>query len=89
MQLQQLQLELDNARGRSGAYVDESSISQANSNETSQFGQNSGSPEDANAGSASSGSTGILMNGSSSDISSLKSTGNVTYQVRMRATCNE
>lgn len=78
--IQQLQLELADARERSGTYTDESRIAQSNSNskDASQFGQNNGNQLDMNT---SSGNTGAIPNGNSDDVQSFPSTGNASTQV--------
>lgn len=76
--IQQLQLELADARERSGTYTDESRIAQSNSKEASQFGQNNGNQLDMNT---SSGNTGAIPNGNSDDVQSFPSTGNASTQV--------
>ncbi|KAM1407572.1 hypothetical protein ACFX2F_002132 [Malus domestica] len=76
--VQQLQLELADARERSGAYTDESRMTQSNSKDASQFGQNNGNQLDMNT---SNGNTGPLQNGNSDDVSSFASTGNASTQI--------
>nr|XP_023918146.1 uncharacterized protein LOC112029690 [Quercus suber] len=80
--IQQLQLELADARERSGIYSDESRISQTNSKDVSQFGQSNGNQLDANGGGGTSGgNSGVLPNGNSDNVSSFASTGNAPAQV--------
>ena len=80
--IQQLQLELADARERSGTYSDESRISQTNSKDVSQFGQSNGNQLDANGGGGTSGgNSGVLPNGNSDKVSSFASTGNAPAQV--------
>ncbi|XP_008234666.1 PREDICTED: uncharacterized protein LOC103333581 isoform X5 [Prunus mume] len=76
--IQQLQLELADARERSGTYTDESRIAQSNSKDASQFGQNNGNQLDMNT---SSGNTGAIPNGNSDDVQSFPSTGNASTQI--------
>ncbi|KAF3942652.1 hypothetical protein CMV_030715, partial [Castanea mollissima] len=79
--VQQLQLELADARERSGTYSDESRISQTNSKDVSQFGQSNGNQLDANGGSGTSGgNSGVLPNGNSDNVSSFASSGNAPVQ---------
>ena len=80
--IQQLQLELADARERSGTYSDESRISQTNSKDVSQFGQSNGNQLDSNGGGGTSGgNSGVLPNGNSDNVSSFASTGNAPAQV--------
>ncbi|XP_048325351.1 uncharacterized protein LOC107414965 isoform X3 [Ziziphus jujuba] len=79
--IQQLQLELADARERSGTFTDESRISQENSKDVSQFSQTNGSQLDMNGGGTSGGSTGALPNGNSDNISSFVSAGNASTQI--------
>lgn len=76
--LQQLQLELTDARERSGTYNDESNISQTNSKDVSQYGQTSGNQL---GGAASTGNNGALSNGNSENVPSFNLTGNSSMQV--------
>lgn len=76
--LQQLQLELADARERSGTYNDESNISQTNSNDASQYGQSNGNQL---GGAASTGNNGALSNGNSENVPSFNLTGNTSVQV--------
>lgn len=76
--VQQLQLELADARERSGTYTDESRTAQSNSKDASQFGQNNGNQLDMNT---SSGNTGAIPNGNSDDVQSFPSTGNASTQI--------
>ncbi|CAL9008925.1 unnamed protein product, partial [Prunus brigantina] len=76
--IQQLQLELADARERSGTYTDESRIAQSNSKDASQFGQNNGNQLDMNT---SSGNTGAIPNGNSDDVQSFPSPGNASTQI--------
>ncbi|XP_057951682.1 uncharacterized protein LOC131146242 isoform X2 [Malania oleifera] len=78
--LQQLQLELAEARERSGTYNDESHVSQSSSKDVSQFGQNNGSQLEMNVGSTSSGNSGVLPNGTAGNISSFVSASNASTQ---------
>lgn len=79
--VQQLQLELADARERSGAYSDESHLSQTNSKDVSQFGQSNGNQLDATGGGTSGGNPGVLPNGNADNVSSFASTGNPPAQV--------
>ncbi|XP_048421351.1 uncharacterized protein LOC103951599 isoform X2 [Pyrus x bretschneideri] len=76
--VQQLQLELADARERSGTYTDESCMAQSNSKDASQFGQNNGNQLDMNT---SNGNTGPFQNGNSDDVPSFPSTGNTSAQI--------
>ncbi|CAK9141595.1 unnamed protein product [Ilex paraguariensis] len=67
--IQQLQLELVNARD-----------SQTNSKEISQFAQNNGSQQDASGSGALNGNPGGLLNGNAENISSFTSPGNSSTQ---------
>ncbi|KAE9587265.1 hypothetical protein Lalb_Chr23g0271841 [Lupinus albus] len=79
--IQQLQLELAEARERSGTYSDDSKMSQMNSkNDVTQFGQDSGNQFDLNGGSASGGNNGRLSNESSDNVPPIASSGNATIQ---------
>ncbi|KAF7830776.1 uncharacterized protein G2W53_013109 [Senna tora] len=80
--IQQLQLELADARERSGAYNDDSRMSQTSSkNNVSQFGQDSGNQFDVNGGSSSGGSNGLLPNENSDNVPPFASTGNASIQI--------
>ncbi|EXB43113.1 hypothetical protein L484_002581 [Morus notabilis] len=74
--LQQLQLELAEARERNGTLSDESRISQENLKDASQYGQNDGKQLEMNGGGTSSGGTGALQNGNSDNGPSFAPTGN-------------
>ncbi|XP_024178378.1 uncharacterized protein LOC112184348 isoform X1 [Rosa chinensis] len=76
--VQQLQLELADARQRSGTYTDESRAANSTSKDASQFGRNNGNQIDINT---SNGNTGALPNGNSHDVSSFSSTVNASSQV--------
>ncbi|KAL4019347.1 hypothetical protein IC575_023000 [Cucumis melo] len=76
--LQQLQLELADARERSGTYNDESNISQANSKDVPQYGQ---TPGNQLGGAASTGNNGALPNGNPENVPSFNLTGNSSIQV--------
>ncbi|CAL0327510.1 unnamed protein product [Lupinus luteus] len=79
--IQKLQLELTEARERSGTYSDDSQMSQMNSkNDVTQFGQDSGNQFDVNGGSASGGNNGRLSNESSDNVPPFASSGNATMQ---------
>lgn len=79
--IQQLHLELADARERSGTYNGESRLSQTNSNDVSQFVQSNGNQLDVNRGGTSGGNSGALPNGSSDNVSSFASTDNASTQV--------
>ncbi|XP_050385247.1 uncharacterized protein LOC126801826 isoform X2 [Argentina anserina] len=76
--VQQLQLELADARQRSGTYTDESRVANSTSKEASQFGRNNGNQIGMNT---SNGNTGALPNGNPEDVSSFSSTVNASSQV--------
>lgn len=76
--VQQLQLELADARQRSGTYADESRLANSSSKEASQFGRNNGNQIDMNT---SNGDAGALPNGNSEDVPSFSSTVNASSQV--------
>ncbi|XP_020236764.1 uncharacterized protein LOC109816249 isoform X2 [Cajanus cajan] len=79
--IQQLQLELADARERSGTYNDDSRMSQMNSkNNVTQFGQENGSQFDLNGGNASGGNNGLLPSESTDNGPSFASTGNASIQ---------
>ncbi|XAR52160.1 hypothetical protein NMG60_11020083 [Bertholletia excelsa] len=78
--LQQLQLELADAREKSGTYADESHVSQTNSKDASQFGQNNGDQLDANGSVTPNSDSCVLPNGNAENVSPLVSTGNVSAQ---------
>ncbi|KAF5442664.1 hypothetical protein F2P56_035298 [Juglans regia] len=78
--IQQLQLELTDARERSGTYSDESGLSQKNSKDVSQFGQGNGNQRDADGGGTSGGNSGVLSSGNSGSASSFASSGNPSTQ---------
>lgn len=79
--VQQLQLELADARERSGTFTDELRISQENSKDVSQFGHSNGNQLDTNGGGTSVGNTGAVPNGNSDNVSSFASAGNASTQV--------
>ncbi|CAL0305398.1 unnamed protein product [Lupinus luteus] len=79
--IHQLQLELAEARERSGNFNDDSQMSQMNSkNDVSQFGSENGNQTDLNRSNASSGNNGQLPNESPDNVSPFASTGNATMQ---------
>ncbi|KAG5558911.1 hypothetical protein RHGRI_008751 [Rhododendron griersonianum] len=78
--IQQLQLELADARERSGTYPDETHISQTNSKDSSQFGQNNGNQLDVNGSIMPSTNSGGLPTGNSENVSSFVSTGNASTE---------
>ncbi|KAJ6687447.1 hypothetical protein OIU74_016185 [Salix koriyanagi] len=61
--IQQLQLELADARERSGSYTDETHLSQSNPKDVSSFSQNNGNQLDVNGTTASNANNGALQNG--------------------------
>jgi hypothetical protein len=79
--IQQIHLELADARERSGTYNGESHLSQTNSKDVSQFVQSNGNQLDGNRGGTSGGNAGALSNGSSDNVSSYASTDNASTQV--------
>jgi hypothetical protein len=79
--IQQLQLELADARGRSGSYTDESHLSQSNPKDVSSFSQNNGRQLDVNGTTASNANNGALQNGNADNALSFASTVNVPNQV--------
>ncbi|XP_068483557.1 stress response protein NST1 isoform X4 [Phaseolus vulgaris] len=79
--IQQLQLELADARERSGAYNDDSRMSQMNSkSNATQFGHENGSQFDLNGSNASGGNNGLLPNESTDNGVPFSSTGNASIQ---------
>ncbi|RZC07333.1 hypothetical protein D0Y65_014598 [Glycine soja] len=79
--IQQLQLELADARERSGTFNDDSRMSQINSkNNVTQFGQENGSQFDLNGSNASGGNNGLLPNESTDNGPPFASTGNASIQ---------
>ncbi|KAL6972158.1 hypothetical protein U1Q18_031846 [Sarracenia purpurea var. burkii] len=78
--IQQLQLELADARERVGTSPDESRVSQTSSNDASQFGQNNGSQLDVNGSGTPVENSGVLPNGNAENVSSFVSTGNASTQ---------
>ncbi|XP_057463872.1 LOW QUALITY PROTEIN: uncharacterized protein LOC130753729 [Actinidia eriantha] len=79
--VQQLQLELADARGKSGTYPDESHVSQTISKDASQIGQNNGNQLDVNGSSIPVTNSGSLPNGSPENVSSFVSAGNASAQI--------
>ncbi|KAA8540086.1 hypothetical protein F0562_026778 [Nyssa sinensis] len=79
--IQQLQLELADARERSGTYPDEACVSQRNSKDVPQFGQKNGSQSDVNGSGTQNGNSGVFPNGNAENVSSFVSTGNASTQV--------
>lgn len=75
--VQQLQLELAEARERSSSYADESH--RTNSKDISQFGQNNGNHIDVNGSSTTSGNMSVL-NGNADNVQSFASSGNTSTQ---------
>lgn len=78
--IQQLHLELADARERSGTYNGESRLSQTNSKDVSQFVQSNGNQLDGNRGGTSGGNSGVLPNGNSDNVTSFASTDNASTQ---------
>lgn len=78
--IQQLQLELADARERSGTYPDETHISQTNSKDSPQFGQNNGNQLDINGSIMPSANSGGLPTGNAENVSSFISTGNASTE---------
>ena len=86
--IQQLQLELADARERSGTYNDDSRMSQMNSKKNvTQFGQENGNQFDLNGGNASGGNNGLLPNESSDNAPPFASSGNASIQVECQSSC--
>ncbi|EEF42783.1 conserved hypothetical protein [Ricinus communis] len=67
--IQQLHLELADARERNGSYPDESRISQTSPKDVSNFGQNNGNQLDVNGSGATSANNGALPNGNADNAS--------------------
>ncbi|KAF5185627.1 hypothetical protein FRX31_024787 [Thalictrum thalictroides] len=65
--IQQLQLELAEARQRNGIYTDESSLDRANSEEASSFGQTKGTQFTVNEDGTISSNLGVVSNGNLDD----------------------
>ncbi|GMP70716.1 hypothetical protein CsSME_00029446 [Camellia sinensis var. sinensis] len=78
--IQQLQLELADARERSGTYTEESRVSQTNSNDALQYGQNNGNQLDVDGGVTTNSNSGDLPNGNVENVTSFVSTGNASTQ---------
>ncbi|KAI5405439.1 uncharacterized protein LOC127081462 isoform X2 [Lathyrus oleraceus] len=79
--IQQLQLELADARERTGTYNDDSRISQISSkSNVAQYGQENGNQFDLNGGTASGGNTGLLTNENSDNGPSFSTSGNQSVQ---------
>ncbi|KAL7214011.1 hypothetical protein ACSBR1_026439 [Camellia fascicularis] len=78
--IQQLQLELADARERSGTYTEESRVSQTNSNDALQYGQNNGNQLDVDGGVTTNANSGDLPNGNVENVTSFVSTGNASTQ---------
>ncbi|XP_052187220.1 uncharacterized protein LOC127797989 isoform X2 [Diospyros lotus] len=79
--IQQLQLELADARERSGTFSDEPRMSHTNSKDASQFGQNNGNQLDVNGSVTQSVTSGVLPNGNAENVSSFASSGSASSQV--------
>lgn len=81
--IQQLQLELADARERSGTYNDDARISQINSKtNVAQYGHENGNQYDLSGANASGGNNGILTNESSDNGPPFSTPGNSSIQVR-------
>ncbi|XP_059628955.1 uncharacterized protein LOC132271552 isoform X2 [Cornus florida] len=78
--IQQLQIELANARERIGICTDESHVSQENLKDVSQFGQNNGSRLDVNGNGTPDGSSGVFQHKNTENISSFVSAGTASNQ---------
>ncbi|GFY84032.1 hypothetical protein Acr_03g0008060 [Actinidia rufa] len=78
--VQQLQLELADAREKCGTYPDESHVSQTISKDASQIGQNNGNQLDVNGSSIPVANSGSIPNGSPENVSSFVSAGNGSAQ---------
>ncbi|KAF5732440.1 hypothetical protein HS088_TW18G01135 [Tripterygium wilfordii] len=79
--VQQLQLELADARERRGTFNDEAHVSQSNSKDVSQFSHNKVNHLDENGGGAGSiANTGTLANGITDNLSSFALTGDGSTQ---------
>ncbi|KAF8412070.1 hypothetical protein HHK36_000023 [Tetracentron sinense] len=76
--IQQLQLELAEARERSGIYHDESHIERSNSKDASPFGQNQGNQLDVNEGGTLSSNSGVLPNGNMGNVPPFVSSGDAS-----------
>lgn len=81
MHMQQLQLELAEARG--GTYSDGSQVSKLNSKDASHLGQSNGSQLNASGSSTPGENTIGLQNGNVENGPSFTSTGNVSTQVQI------
>lgn len=79
--IQQLQLELADARERSGTFTDDSRLSHENSKDVSHFNQTNGNQLDMIGGGMSGGSAGALPNGNSDNVPPFVSAGNASTQV--------
>ncbi|XAR71589.1 hypothetical protein NMG60_11017939 [Bertholletia excelsa] len=79
--IQQLQLELADARERSGTYPDKSHAPQTSSNDASQFGHNSGNQIDVNGKMMASVNSGVVPDGNMENVSSFVSNSNPSSQV--------
>ncbi|KAL5726765.1 hypothetical protein ACHQM5_000028 [Ranunculus cassubicifolius] len=76
--IQQLQLELADARQRSAVYTEDASADHSNSEEASSFGQTKGTQFNANSAGTSSGNPGILANGNVDEYPSFAAMGNAS-----------
>ncbi|XP_058786706.1 uncharacterized protein LOC131661257 isoform X3 [Vicia villosa] len=79
--IQQLQIELADARERTGTYNDDSRISQISSkSNVAQYGQENGNQLDLNGGNASGGNTGLITNENSDNGPPFSTSGNPSVQ---------
>lgn len=79
--MQQLQLELADARERTGTYNDDSRLSQVNlKSNVAPYGQENGNQFDLNGGNASGGNTGLLTNENSDNGPPFSTSGNPSIQ---------
>ncbi|WCJ32463.1 hypothetical protein M5689_013884 [Euphorbia peplus] len=67
--IQQLHIELVDARERSGSFPEESHRSQKSSKDSSKFGQSNGNQQDINGSGAANANNGALSNGNSENVS--------------------
>lgn len=65
LHIQQLQLELADARERSGTYSEEQRTSQTNSKDVSHFGQSNGTQLEGSGSGTLGGNSGAILNGNS------------------------
>uniref|UniRef100_A0A2P2L3Z6 Uncharacterized protein LOC8262233 isoform X1 n=1 Tax=Rhizophora mucronata TaxID=61149 RepID=A0A2P2L3Z6_RHIMU len=79
--VQQLQLELADARERNGPYTDESQMSGTKSGDVPKFSEDNGNQLNVNGSNAESADNGAMPNGNVDNISSFASTGNSSNQM--------